>query len=77
MISKSEKFYNVDLGTRLDNVSVDLFKPAPVDNTPHHPPNALGKQVSPGLNAKATPFVPVITRSGRAVQPGKRLIEDN
>ena len=77
MVSKSEKFFTVDLGIGLDNISVDHLKPAPVDNITHHLPDAPGQQVSSGLNAEATPFVPVIIRPGCAVQPRQIFIEDD
>lgn len=91
VVSKSAKFYTVDFGTRLDNISVDRLKPAPMDDNTNHPlptapppttpptttpPTTPRRRVSPGINADAAPFVPTITRSGRAVKTRQRLIED-
>ena len=41
VVSKSKMFYDVDLGTRLDNIYVDWLKLAPVDDNTlhHHSPN--------------------------------------
>ena len=54
VVSSSAKFYTVDMGTRLDNISVDHLKPAPVDdNTVHPSSTTLRPQVKPGLNVHA------------------------
>ena len=78
VVGKSNKFYTVDLGTRLDNVSVDRLKPAPTDkSTIHPPPNAPKPRVRSSLNPEAAPFVPTTTRSGRTIKPTQRLIREH
>ena len=78
VVSRSAKFYTVDMGTRLDNISVDRLKPAPVDDNTVHPSSTmLRPEVKPGLNVHAALFVPTTTRSGRTVKPTQWLIEQH
>ena len=46
VVCRSAKFYTVDLGTWLDNISVDRLGPAPVDDTTaYHPSAAPGPRI--------------------------------
>ena len=74
VVSRTQKYYVLDLNGRIDTVSIDRLKPAHLDHTvAHNPPSEASFFSSHYTPCQDTPTASHHTRSGRQVRFPSRL----
>lgn len=79
VLARTDKFFTLDLNTRVDTVSIDHLKPAFLDElqeqiqAPAPPPAPAAAAAAPPVIRVPTTTPPLTTRSGRIVQAPSRL----